>query len=968
MRVLSSAPTQNPVVERILERARQFGPGPFLTLVDAGGNETSLSYEELVGRAQAWTARYRDSGLPSGARVIVILEHGEPLYASYLGALLGGFVPAFFAPPSKKIQEEHYRGMVSALLERSGGDFVVTSRAIHESLNGKLDAPHGLFEDGTLLPGIKPAPTSTDAMAPGTLFLQFSSGTTGLKKGVAVSARALLWQVDAYGKSIGAGRSDLVASWLPLYHDMGLIACFFLPLLCGVRLVAMSPFDWVAQPSRLLDAVTRHRATLLWLPNFAYNFLASRVTGTLGCWDLSSLRKVINCSEPVLDGSHRAFLERFAPMGLNPAALASCYALSENTFAVTSGGIDAPLRTNTTGGRVAVSSGSPLPETRVEILDADGAAVAEGQPGEIAIGSPSLFSGYVGSLAETAARFRNGLYCTGDLGYLREGELYVLGRSRDTIIVSGRNVFPEDVEAAVAAVAGTIPGRCVAFGIDTPSLGTQALVVVAETNEHIPAARADLRRRIHEAIVGTLDIVPADIALADHMWLRKSTSGKLARSNNRARYLEAKGGGAAAATRQGSSIEEAVRDCIAHAIRLGGARIAPQYADDEDLVAAGIVDSFALVSLQLALAEKFGNAKVQVIPELLRSNCSVRALAAVLRGAAPAAAAQTRGAIPPGDRKAALAPQMKDAERQPYQWVAYQMRRGMPNFSSPSLSSDEHGFRSTWREGVPIRFKTYMNELRSRGLVLGNSLAYGVGTTHDSKTFTSVLNENSSANLYIWYNFSQRASVCMQERLAYELFAPSPGPEVVAWVSGINNLIALIVGEGAADNPAPFIAERQFALRMMPDAQFSKLPDFEERYRRMLRQFEVDLTAVTHRLGAQGRLGFFLQPSASWINKFWCAEEKELIDAFDLAGNVLQQAHHPRHLTPLRERYRNDLRTACARSGATFVDCNDDARFRSSDWLFIDRTHMTDAGHRLLGKIVAEWVDSTRRSRGSSVE
>jgi fatty-acyl-CoA synthase len=940
----------NPAVARILETARRQGGRPFLTLLEREAGETRLTYADLLASAGRWRERYFEAGLATGDRVVVVLEHGEPLYASYLGALLGGLVPAYFAHPSGKVDEPSYCATVNALLERVGGQFLVTSRAIAGRLAGKWQAPPGLLEDGSPLRGERPRPAGRAPLGVDALFLQFSSGTTGLKKGVAVSAQALLWQVDAYAQSIGLRDDDVIASWLPLYHDMGLIACFYLPLLRGVPLVAMSPFDWVARPEMLLDAVTRHRATLAWLPNFAYNLLAERAAPQARAADLSSLRAVVNCSEPILDSSHRRFIERLAPLGLRPEALAACYALAENTFAVASGGIGAPLATESRDGRVQVSSGRVLPGVKLRIQDPAGKALAEGEAGEIVIAAPCLFSGYVGNPEETAAALSGGWFRTGDLGYLRQGELYVVGRIKDTIIIGGRNVFPQDVEAVVGEIDGVIPGRCVAVGADDLVLGTQSLVVIAETRLTDPAARDGLRRRLHDAIAGRLDLV-AEIALADHMWLRKSTSGKIARAENRDRYLQAKAGAPRPPPRGAPmGIEAEVRACILQALALG-TRSPPPFSDDEDLVRAGIVDSFSLVGLRLALEDRFGRERAAGLGEGAGACRSVRQMAAALGGTTAPSPAAAPSATPSPAAAGELAPQMRDVEGQPYEWVAYLMRRGMPNYRSPTLSSDEHGFRTTVRGGKPLAYREFVAEPGSRGVVLGNSFAYGIGTTHDSRTFTSLLNRSALR----WYNLSQRASVTMQERLAFELYAPD-AVDAVAWVSGINNLISLIVGEGAPGNPAPFVGERQYATRMMPGARFREHAPFEERYLAMLRQLEMDISSLALRLRERARLGFFLQPSASWVDKPLAAEERTLIERFDNAGAVLQQAHHPRHLQALHARFAGELAAICGRWKVDFVDCNADARYRSARWLFIDRTHMTDAGHEVTAAVLTDWL------------
>jgi fatty-acyl-CoA synthase len=973
----------NSVVERILANASRCPGTPFLTLIGRDGAEASLSYAALVERAGRWAERFRDAGLSAGEVVIVILEHGEALYAAYLGALLAGCRPAYFAHPSEKVHESRYRESVRLLLETVGAGALVTSRATHARSEATVPGTATLLDDGELASAR--AGRSPTRVPPDALFLQFSSGTTGIKKGVPITADMLTWQVEAYARRIAVGPGDRIASWLPLYHDMGLIACLFLPLLERVPLVAMSPFDWVRRPEMLLDAITRHRATLVWLPNFAYNFLAARVAEPhAGRWDLSSLRAVVNCSEPIQAKSHRLLVERFAASGLKEAALATCYAMAESTFAVTSGGIDTALVAETVDaatlapGRLVervtpdakrawtvVGSGQPLDEARVAIVDAAGHPLPEGSVGEIEVACPSLFGGYV---ADAGAGPQSGCFRTGDLGYLRGAELFVIGRSKDTIIVGGRNIHPQDVEAIVNGVEGVIPGRCVAVGVEDPQLGTQSLVVLAETRLTDLAARAELRRRAREAVASALDVIPGDVALADHLSLHKSTSGKLARGANRDRYLAV----ARAAAEPGEAAPqplpslEAVRGCVIATASRDATRWTPDFDADTDLVREGILDSFSLVAFHLALEERFGAKAVHAVRELPERFRTVRAIAeAVTRepGATeepqPPAGAPPRAGAPRQSLKYELAPQMRDVEAQPYEWVAYLMRRGMPNYRSRSLNSDEHGFRATYRGGTVLGYGEFAARREPKAVVLGNSCAYGIGTTHDARTLTSRLNELDSTGRFVWYNLAQRASVLMQERLGFELYAP-PDVVCVVWLSGINNLISLIVGEGHPGNPAPFVGERQYAARMMPGVRLPPPPTLERRYAEMVRQIEVDLSALALRLRGTGRILFCLQPSASWIDKRWTGEERALIEVFDAAGAALQQAHHPQVLGPLHERYARDVAAICRRWEIDFIDSNLDPALGAGRWLFLDRTHLTDEGQQALAALVARWLASLR--------
>jgi acyl-CoA synthetase (AMP-forming)/AMP-acid ligase II len=991
MGILGNA-APNPVIERIRGHAARCDGSAFLTLVDRQQGETRLSLAQFLARAEEWCARYRQAGLQPGDKIVVILEHGEALYASYLGALLGGFCPAYFAHPSEKIDADRYCESVHLLLQAIGGDFVVSSRAILERI--KLEAPHGIYEDGSPFAAAARRGKPRAAPAESALFMQFSSGTTGLKKCVAISAEALLWQVDAYAERMNVSAGDRVASWLPLYHDMGLIACFMLPLLRNIPLAAISPFDWVKSPGMLFDVVSRHRSTLIWLPNFAFNFLAARAAPSgAQRWDLSSVRAIVNCSEPVLDSSHREFMSRFGEFGMRAGAITTCYAMAENTFAVTSGRpgrlpvaeiVDsaglAPgqqvttLSRGTPASKTVVGSGTPLPQVRVSILDGNRAALGEGHVGEIAISAPSLFSGYYGNRSDTESAFQDGTFLTGDLGYLRNDELFVIGRIKDTIIVAGRNIFPQDLEAVINETEGAIPGRCVVFGVDDPALGTERLVAIAETNLTDDQSRRALRRRIRLEILRRTDVIPSEVALAEHMWLQKSSSGKLSRALNRQRYLEAKrldleAQGSRRTSAGFEPLSEAVRSCVANAIGASVGRAVPDFDENDDLLREGILDSFSMVAMQLALEDRFGAAAAHPIREHPGLYGSVAAIAGALSAhfantpepAGTPAMSPDATSASPQSAKYTLAPQMHDVEAQAYEWFAYLMRRGMPDFRSATLNTDEHGFRSTYRDGELLTFRAFADSRRPKAIVLGNSFAYGVGTTHDSKTFASCLNAMQTSSAYLWYNFAQRASVIRQERLAFELYSPAV-PQLVLWVSGVNNLVSLIVGEGLPDNPAPFVGERHFSSRMMPDRRYGQLPGSEQRYQAMLAQLEVDISTLALRLRGNGRMLFCLQPSATWVDKALTPEEEELIAVFDSAGAPLHQAHGPQYLKPLHSRFSRDVAMMCRHWDVDYLDCNEDPRMAERNWLFIDRTHMTDAGHALIAEIAVQWASKQRRN------
>lgn len=664
------------IPDYLLRNADTLPEAPFLRLLDGEGAVSTHSYRAVMAEAWRWAGDYASAGVRPGDRVVIILKHSLDLYTAFLGALLGGQVPALFTFPSPKLSEEEYFKSIGALLDNAEPAMVVVYPELRDRLAARLAdrRPAGLFHSpGELRPASGP-PASAPVPDPGaTAFLQYSSGTTGIKKGVAVSHAALLWQVETYAKAIRATRQDLIVSWLPLYHDMGLIACLFLPFLEGIPLVAMSPFDWVLRPALLARAVAEFRGTLAWMPNFAFQFMAQNIPAAeAGACDLSSLRGVVNCSEPVMTSSLREFQARFAAAGLEPGALATCYAMAENTFAVSSGGFGTPLVEDridarafaATGraipvapghpdARVLVGSGRLLPGVEVDILDAEGRDLPEREVGEIAIRSPCLLDGYHRNPEATSQAFRDGRYLTGDLGYLAGGELFVTGRKKDLIIIGGHNLYPQDLEAIVNEVPGVIPGRNVALGIPDPSTGTERLVILAESEDTDPDRREALRTAIFGAIASRTDAVPKEIRVLPRKWLLKSSSGKIARAGNLAKYLAESAETAASVVAREKSVdsgmEERVRNCVARVLARSPAAGLARLDGRTPLVSSGLVDSLTLADLLSALESETG----VILPPHLRPGAAgfdnIAGIAATLRSLSEGAGDPVGEALPAGD-------------------------------------------------------------------------------------------------------------------------------------------------------------------------------------------------------------------------------------------------------------------------------------------------------------------------------
>jgi acyl-CoA synthetase (AMP-forming)/AMP-acid ligase II len=539
----------------------------------ADGAHVRWTWGDLCGTAAGFATRMREEGVREGDICALIVRHNAQLYPLYMGISLAGAIPSILAYPNPRLHPEKFRQGLEGMANHSGLDWIFTERALEDAIRPLVRKETTTIR-GLLFPlewgnagraGIRDfgSLARTDhAPAPERpCLLQHSSGTTGLQKAVVLSHRAVLDHLLRYGESIRTNGGDKIVSWLPLYHDMGLIAAFHLPLAWGIPLVQMDPFEWIQDPGMFLTAVSRETGTLAWLPNFAYNLMADRVhDDDLAVLRLESIRMLINCSEPVRQDSHEKFLRRFGPCGLRPEALAACYAMAETTFAATqtepgrsarvvpvsrealgAGRFDPVPEGSRSEAKHCVSSGDAIGGCELKVVDEAGNDLPEGRVGEIAIRSVSLFDGYRNQPEKTAEVLREGWYFSGDYGALHEGEFFILGRKKDIVIVAGKNIAPEDVEDAVNAVPGVIPGRVVAFGMDDPEAGTEQVCVIAESGETAEAGLKGIRRAIAEAGIA-IDVALYRIYLVPPRWLIKSSSGKLSRKANRQRILEAGSG------------------------------------------------------------------------------------------------------------------------------------------------------------------------------------------------------------------------------------------------------------------------------------------------------------------------------------------------------------------------------------------------------------------------------------------
>jgi fatty-acyl-CoA synthase len=544
-------PTFREIIETHLATHADF---PWLTLV-SGDQSRAFTIKQIVQRTCDYCAFYRSKGVGENDTVVIILPESLDLIASFFAGIVCGALPAFYFYPSPKQSAGLFLKSVENLLLYNEVKIIISYPDVISVLkeHHAIAVPEFIgFHEHSDVPIVGRTDLGDFHTPPHEAFLQFSSGTTGAKKGVKISTKALLNQVQAYADFVRFAPDDKVVSWLPHYHDMGLIACILMPFVLRVPVYMLSPFEWVRNPRLLLDWLTRVRGTHVWLPNFALGHLTKSCSDEeISQFNLTSVKRLVCCSEPVLEATVAEFSQKFEQTGLDAACFQNCFAMAENTFAMTSTwqgpirflSVDPDLLRRehriqpAADGRAIASAGIPLPNVRVKVASDAGEVLPPDHVGEILIHSDCMLDSYHNNWEETQQSFADGWFKTGDLGFFHDNELYVTGRSKDMIIVGGENIYPQDIEAILNAKDYLIPGRNVVFGVENPRTGTERVVILAEVRpEHANVDLLPLRTEILNAV----GVSVSRIALVPHMTLLKGTAGKISRYLNKNAYLAGK--------------------------------------------------------------------------------------------------------------------------------------------------------------------------------------------------------------------------------------------------------------------------------------------------------------------------------------------------------------------------------------------------------------------------------------------
>ena len=554
-----AAPDRSRTLLEVLDWHVQHHPDRRHVLFLAGeGAPEELTYGELIRRARTVAAGLQQHGLEPRQSVGLMLPASLDYFTAFFGVLLAGGVPVPLYPPVRPSQIEDHLRRQAGILSTAQVRFLIAFaeiRPLARLLRAHVDTLRRVVTVAELEAAVAepmlPAVGEKD-----TAFLQFTSGSTADPKGVILAHANLLANLRAVGPLLEMTSADVIVSWLPLYHDMGLIGAWLGSLYYAIPLILMSPLSFLARPSRWLWAVHRYKGTLSAAPNFAYELCLKKVTDEeIEGLDLSSWRATLNGAEPVSAETIRRFSERFSRYGFRPEAMMPVYGLAECSVALAlpplgrgpaidvvdretlmRSGRAEPAKEDDANALRFVGCGFALPGHEVRIVDATGTEVSERQEGRLDFRGPSATSGYFRNPAATRRLFKGDWLDSGDRAYIAGGEVFLTGRAKDMIIRAGRNIYPQEVEEAVGNIPGIRKGCVAVFGSSDEASGTERLVILAETRETDEEALESLHGEIQETAVDLVGTPADEVVLAPPHTVPKTSSGKIRRAAGRELY------------------------------------------------------------------------------------------------------------------------------------------------------------------------------------------------------------------------------------------------------------------------------------------------------------------------------------------------------------------------------------------------------------------------------------------------
>ncbi len=536
---------------------------PHIRLYSDDDDGEIITYGDLADGARGIAGGLQGLGLTCGEAVLIMLPSGADYFFSFMAVLLAGGVPVPVYPPGRIGQLEEHLLRHLAIAENCRARIMIAmpeaarfSQLLRRRAGGlrHILTPAEIRAEGT--DGLHPPVLKTEDTA----LLQYTSGSTGDPKGVVLSHANLLANIRAMGSALEASSKDVFVSWLPLYHDMGLIGAWLGSLYYAAHLVVMSPLAFIARPGRWLTAIHRYGGTISAAPNFAYDLCVRRLgeeqTGDL---DLSSWRLAMNGAEAVNPDTMERFTGRFAANGFRPETMFPVYGLAENSVglafpplnraplidrveraALMTGGYARPAAAGDSTALRFAACGRPLPGHQIRVVDAAGLELPDRREGNIQFRGPSATGGYLRAADQNREMFHGRWLASGDKGYITDGDIYITGRDKDIIIRAGRNIYPQEVELEVGKIDGIRAGNVAVFGGVDKKNGTERLVVLAETRKNDPEVQAKQRARVIAIVTGLTGGPPDDVVLAPLNTIPKTSSGKIRRAAGRRIYEDGK--------------------------------------------------------------------------------------------------------------------------------------------------------------------------------------------------------------------------------------------------------------------------------------------------------------------------------------------------------------------------------------------------------------------------------------------
>lgn len=519
---------------------------------------TDWSFAEVASETRRLGNCLRAMGLSKGDRLALVLASPEEFVLSFLGAVSAGVMPVPMYPPLALGRLDSYIDRAAGILRVSGAKALLTTRDLIPVLHPAMSRTPTLKKvlDVDALRKINPPATEEAATHPDEpCFLQFTSGSTSAPRGVVVTHRNLIANSKAIIHSVEINPDlDRCVSWLPLYHDMGLIGFVIVTLIAQIPVVFIPTIAFVKHPGVWMETVHKYRSTITFGPNFAFDLAAKRASRNGNKLDLSCLR-VLGCgAEPINPRTMESFLAAFTPLGLNANALMPCYGMAEATLAIAFDRLHRPVRKLVIDRHAyesqniarpvkkekaadpksrfeLVSCGRTFPGHEVKILDEEGNALPEGRVGEIVFKGPSVTPGYFRNPEASRQLLKDGWLHTGDLGFVMRGDLYISGRQKDLVIINGKNYPPQAIEWVVEEIPGIRKGSVVAFSVSGES--TEKLIVIAET---VMTDNSKLAQAVSEQVRSAFGLSVEKVVLVARGSIPKTSSGKLQRRRTKALF------------------------------------------------------------------------------------------------------------------------------------------------------------------------------------------------------------------------------------------------------------------------------------------------------------------------------------------------------------------------------------------------------------------------------------------------